>query len=139
MGCMEMSFSFDIADSSLASGQLDHKVLLAVAISRQASGPTARLMLNSVEAHCEGGAALPLDPLAVRIDYFSNTRNQSDREFTALGSFYVPREKCTSQRFQNNELAVYQDVSANRKQNEIIECISGPISVSTGQENLRHI
>jgi hypothetical protein len=136
---MEMSFPFDIATCTLADGHLDHTALLALAISRQASGPTARMMLNSINADCKVTSASPVDPLAMRIGYFSSALNAGTREITPSGGFYVAREKCTDHRFQNNESAVYQDVSANRKQNDFIECISEPILAPTGQENLRHI
>jgi hypothetical protein len=136
---MEMSFPFDIADSTLADGQLDHRALLALAISRQASGPTARMMLNSANTHYQEKSASPIDPLAMRISYFSSSLKKYGQGMRPSGGFYVPREKCTDQRFPYNESAVYQDVSAIRKQNEFKDCKSDTILVSTGQENLRHI
>jgi hypothetical protein len=136
---MDMSFPFDIADSKVADGLIDHRTLLAIAISRQASGPTARLMLDSAKAINGGQTNLSGDPLTMRIGYFSNTLDRNMRTEHPSGRFYAPREKSTDQRFPISKSAVYQDVSANRKQTESINCISDAILAPAGQENLRHI
>jgi hypothetical protein len=136
---MEMSFPFNIADSKVADDLIDHRALLAIAISRQASGPTARLMLDSAKATNANRTNLAGDPLTMRIGYFSNAMDRSMRDTRPSGRFHVARENTTDQRFPKSKSAVYQDVSANRKQTEFIQCKSDVVLTPAGQENLRHI
>lgn len=134
-----MSFPFNTADSKIADGRLDHRALLALAISRQADGPTARQMLESSTAKRAAQSNPLVDPMALRMRYFAKSLGRIAPDQAPSGGFCVPREKSTDQRTGNNEHAVYQDVSANRKLNDVTPCTSDAVLAVAGQENLRHI
>ncbi len=136
---MDMSFPFDLADSNIVDGRIDHHSLLASAISRQANGTTARLMLRDGVSAINKRNSASVNPLHARISYFARKSYGASAAQKASGCFYVRPETDHDQNIYKDESAVYQDASAIRKHQDSKECKSEIILISEGQENLRHI
>ena len=136
---MDMCFPFDLADSNIVDGRIDHRSLLASAISRQANGTTARLMLRNCVGAATKQNAATVNPLHTRISYFARKTDLQPATHGASGCFFVIPDANNDQQMGKSESVVYQDISAIRKQQHIKECISEVILISEGQENLRQI
>jgi hypothetical protein len=136
---MDMSFPFELANCNRVDGQIDHHSLLATAISRQASGITARLMLHGSKVEASKRDILQISPLNARISYFARKPHASSASHTASGAFFVGLVECDDQEIYKDESAVYQEASAIRKHQDSKECRSVSMSDSEGQENLRQI
>ncbi len=136
---MDMSFPFDLSGSNIVDGRMDHRSLLASAISRQANGTTARLMLRDGLGAQNKRNTAAINPLHARISYFARKSDQASSVQIASGCFYVGPKPSYDQEIHKDESAVYQDASAIRKHHDSKEFKSEIILVSEGQENLRQI
>jgi hypothetical protein len=139
MGVMDMSFPFELADCKRVDGQIDHHSLMATAISRQASGITARLMLHVSKEEASKRNIVQISPLNARISYFARKSHASFSSHPASGAFFVSHIGYDDQEFYKDESAVYQEASAIRKHQDSKECKSASMLDSEGQEILRQI
>ena len=136
---MDMSFPFDLADSNIVDGRLDHRSLLASAISRQANGTTARLMLRDGAGALNKRNTASVNPLHARIRYFARKSHGAVVTQIASGCFYISSDADHDREIHKDELVVYQDASVIGKHPGSKEYKSEIILISEGQENLRQI
>jgi hypothetical protein len=129
---MEMTFPSTRCQMGGASPRRDYRALLSVAISRQASSPTAAAMLL---ARCDSPAVIARDnSISSRARYFAGHYATEHKAIAPYGAFFLGTAEGTEGSI-NYDQAVYQDGSILGKPKGLKNNQPDDLAAKLGQEN----